>query len=99
MMLAKIKLFQIPYHDRDPKKVEVLRKLVDKWMVDIGGIREPGKEICISLNPPNQMSIEDLNKEAKRKLKRYLEFLEITHSSSAVDITPKGINKASGQSI
>lgn len=60
---------------------------------------EPGKEICISLNP----IAEPKNYSAKIKklfeqVSHYVdsELFFITHSASAVDITPKGIDKAAG---
>jgi HAD superfamily hydrolase (TIGR01484 family) len=53
---------------------------------------ELGKEICISLNPI-QGSIEDLYSNLATKIDSDL--LYINHSTTAVDITPKGINKGS----
>lgn len=60
---------------------------------------EAGKEICISVNPikssrGTQLSVNALFEILHRETN--LELLEVTHSMSAVDITPKGINKASG---
>jgi len=61
--------------------------------------REPGKEICISLNPetPKEQYAEEIPRlyEQIRKLIDPSLFA-ITHSASAVDITPAGIDKASG---
>lgn len=58
---------------------------------------ELGKELCISLNAFLGMSIEELFKLTLKILPKELKRLVfITHSSSAVDITPKGVNKASG---
>lgn len=78
---------------------------VDKFVKELittgeckgNAIKEPGKEICISLNPI-QLSIEDLYEIIVEifKKKGLDEAVNITHSSSAVDITPKGINKLSG---
>lgn len=53
---------------------------------------ELGKEICISLNPI-QNSIEETYNILKSKLP--LDELYITHSTTAIDITPWGINKRS----
>ena len=54
---------------------------------------ELGKEVCISLNPIN-MSIEELFSIVSMEIDRNL--LYINHSTTAVDITPKGIDKGSG---
>lgn len=54
---------------------------------------ELGKEICISLNPIG-ISITDLFERLKQEIDT--ELLYLNHSTTAVDITPKGVNKASG---
>lgn len=61
--------------------------------------REPGKEICISLNPiarPEHYAahIRALYDALLPEVPP--ELFNITHSASAVDITPKGIDKAAG---
>jgi len=53
---------------------------------------ELGKEICISLNP-RQGTIEELYSLLKNEIDT--ELLYINHSTTAVDITPKGVNKGS----
>ena len=53
---------------------------------------ELGKEVCISLNP-TQGSIEYLYSKLVDKINSNL--LYINHSTTAVDITPKGIDKGS----
>jgi hypothetical protein len=61
--------------------------------------REPGKEICISLNPDAAPeSYADQIKSLYEHIKPYVDpdLFFTTHSASAVDITPKGIDKASG---
>lgn len=60
---------------------------------------EPGKEVCISLNPIAALSeypekVGQLYERVKKELSG--QHLFITHSASAVDITPKGVNKGSG---
>jgi len=77
-----------------------LRKLLENEVMQrIPHRREPGKEICISLNPvacpedyPARIRVlyEALLPEVDVAL------FNITHSASAVDITPKGIDKAAG---
>lgn len=54
---------------------------------------ELGKEVCISLNPIN-MPIEELFKIIAKEVDYNL--LYINHSTTAVDITPKGVDKGSG---
>jgi len=61
------------------------------------GKKEPGKEMCISLNALGGMTIEELFQITKNTLSEKMHNLVfITHSASAVDITPKGVNKATG---
>jgi hydroxymethylpyrimidine pyrophosphatase-like HAD family hydrolase len=60
---------------------------------------EPGKEVCISLNPVG--NLENYPEEVVTLYERVRNGLSdksvfITHSASAVDITPNGIDKGSG---
>lgn len=55
-------------------------------------VAELGKSICISLNP-KAGTIEDLYKVLLSKIDQDL--LYINHSTTAVDITPKGVDKGS----
>jgi hydroxymethylpyrimidine pyrophosphatase-like HAD family hydrolase len=60
---------------------------------------EPGKEVCISLNPVGKPEeypemIGGLYEQVRKGLVG--QSVYITHSASAVDITPIGINKGSG---
>lgn len=76
-----------------------LRQVKDYILANLAGISklEPGKELCLSLNPLGRMSVEELFAEMQKALPpELLELVFITHSSSAVDITPQGVNKASG---
>jgi hypothetical protein len=58
---------------------------------------EPGKELCISLNPFFGQTVENLFHFTLKLLPQEIKNLVfVTFSSSAVDITPKGVNKASG---
>ena len=61
--------------------------------------REPGKEICISLNPeaPPEYYADRIGLLFERvRANVSPELFTVTHSASAVDITPRGIDKASG---
>jgi hydroxymethylpyrimidine pyrophosphatase-like HAD family hydrolase len=62
----------------------------------VGTAQEFGKEICLSLNPPPSMKIETFYRVVQDELQPWSEALTITHSQSAVDITPRGIDKAAG---
>jgi hypothetical protein len=76
-----------------------LRRVKDFILTNLARISklEPGKELCISLNPIGIMSVEELFQEIQKTLPPELrELVFITHSSSAVDITPQGVNKATG---
>ena len=67
------------------------------WIVEhYGAVKEAGKEICISLNPPPKQDIDHFAGTVKRELASYGHLLEIANSRSAVDITPKGVDKGSG---
>ena len=60
---------------------------------------EPGKEICISLNPvADPKDYHKYLKELFEYVSQYVDtrLFSIVHSASAVDITPKGIDKAAG---
>lgn len=81
--------------ETDKMMVEVRRKAYE-FIKTIGGVRELGKEYCISLNPPKDMSVEELYHQILKQLDEFGNVIEITHSNSAVDITPKGVNKGSG---
>lgn len=81
---------------KDLKKVRsFVEELKENYKNNV--IEEPGKEICISLNP-KELGITDLydivNEEFERK--GLDEIVNITHSASAVDITPKGVSKLTG---
>ena len=61
--------------------------------------QEPGKEICISLNPIGSVDtyserIEELYEQICPHIDQGM--FNINHSASAVDITPCGIDKAAG---
>lgn len=69
---------------------------IPKLLKDIGGQSELGKEICISLNPPEGTAIERYFLMVREGLGDLAKITDVTHSSSAVDITPKGVNKGTG---
>lgn len=63
---------------------------------------EPGKDYGVSLNPPlregsatERLTTEEFRPVVDAALHEWMESLTLTHSASAVDITPRGISKAS----
>jgi HAD superfamily hydrolase (TIGR01484 family) len=68
-------------------------------LVKQGANREVGKEVCDSLNPPVGQNIEEFFKKVHGELSYFWEWTSITHSKTAVDITPKGMNKGSAVNI
>lgn len=64
-----------------------------------GAQREPGKDLCISLNPPPGMGIAAFFSEVAASLEPVARHLSIMHSQSSVDITPRGIDKGAGLSF
>lgn len=73
-----------------------LVSIIDPWLIKTGAVREPGKDVCISLNPPTGQSIESFYTDVKDFLGAVADGFNINHSRSAVDITPIGIDKAHG---
>ena len=73
-------------------KVEVIPGLCKRT-----GMRQEAaaKQYCISLNPAPGQSIEEAWEVTCEQLKDYGDMLDIKHSCSALDLTPKGISKAS----
>jgi hypothetical protein len=81
-------------HALEAANAAVVRLLASpRWP---GARREPGKEVCISLNPPHGQDIAAFYREVAAELGPVAEHLTITHSRSAVDITPRGIDKGAG---
>lgn len=78
---------------------DLRHRLETDIMTRIPHRREPGKEICISLNPIAKL--EDYPGKIRALYEALLTEVDatlfnVTHSASAVDITPKGIDKAAG---
>lgn len=82
------------------KQMKDARRFLDEDLATVyrkNFVFEIGKEICISLDP-FETDIESLYEIVREELRRagFMKDVEVTHSSSAVDITPKGVNKWSG---
>lgn len=80
-------------NDLENIKLFLKKKLIKNNLAKI----EPGKELCVSLNPISGMTVKELYATTLKMLSpKMRKLVFVTHSSSAVDITPKGVNKASG---
>jgi hydroxymethylpyrimidine pyrophosphatase-like HAD family hydrolase len=89
----------IPNPSLKPDALAALREVREKTehlMNQYGAKKEYGKEACISLNPPPGMAIDQFFEVARNALANWSTVVDITHSQSAVDITPAGIDKAAG---
>ena len=78
---------------------DLRRRLADEVSRELPHRIEPGKEICISLNPVCPPKDYAANIEALfGRVVSYVDsgLFTVTHSASAVDITPAGIDKAAG---
>ena len=75
---------------------KISQEIIPDLLEEIGGKKESGKKICISLNPPSGMKIEKFFEIVKKRLSQFEKVIELTHSTTAVDITPSGANKGSG---
>jgi len=84
-------------------KIAALRRtILTEQVSTIAFVEEAGKEVCISLGPvrPEDGSplgrdiIVDLFEDIRRVVDDSVFF--VTHSTTAVDITPKGIDKGAG---
>ena len=81
--------------------IDIFRKIGPRiqTLIDIGANREVGKELCVSLNPPFGINIEDFFQEVCSILSPFIGYISITYSKTAVDITPEGMNKGSSVDI
>ena len=80
------------------EQVELLNK-IKLFILENGiGALEPNKDIIVSVNPSEGMSIEDFFQSVKMQLKKVgllnEKLIGITHSKTAVDIYPQGCSKA-----
>ncbi len=95
--VARNKVFLNPaVTDESKDFLHDVRKETEKILDKFGAAKEYGKDVCISLNPPVKMPIAEFFEKVRYGLSNYSNVINITHSASAVDITPIGIDKASG---
>ena len=78
------------------ERLREVRVTAEGLIEQYGARKEYGKEVCISLNPPPDTSVEQFYEVVRHTLKHWSDLVEITHSKSAVDITPAGVHKGSG---
>ncbi len=81
------------------------RDLLVPLMEETGATFEPGKDVCISINPPpvrpgaiERVPTDEFRPVVDERLRGHDSLIEVSHSKSAIDITPKGISKATGVS-
>lgn len=77
-----------------------VRRVAHEICKATGAAIEPGKEFALSLNPPfvgtdERLPIDEFEALVAERLAAYREVVEISRSASAVDITPRGVSKAS----
>jgi HAD superfamily hydrolase (TIGR01484 family) len=95
--VAQNEVFLNPAVTPEAKELlQEVRRETEKILQRFDARKEYGKNICISLNPPLEMPISEFFEEVRQSLLPYSNVINITHSASAVDITPVGIDKASG---
>jgi hydroxymethylpyrimidine pyrophosphatase-like HAD family hydrolase len=77
---------------------EALEPLMEKS----GGHLDVGKHFCLSINPPpvcpgsrQRQPTADFLPAVEQALLPYLSRVEMAHSASAIDVTPRGVSKAS----
>lgn len=76
--------------------LNVIRQKALEIVKHVGGNQEYGKAFTISLTPPSQYSIKEFYQHVRERLNKFSDLVEISYSQSAVDITPRGVNKGSG---
>lgn len=84
-------------HPELPKDLgifEDIRNLIQEKLPEVS--IEPDKKICVSLHLPSDMLIDELFRKTVSLLGEFSDLISITHSSAAVDITPRGIDKRAG---
>jgi len=94
-----------PHPALTPTFTRELRRLraevLDPLMDETGAQIEPGKEFCISINPPalgpgraERHATGTFRPVVERAIAGWEGLVEVNHSASAIDLTPIGINKA-----
>ena len=79
-----------------PQFAQVQQKIREAVIASNQARRVPGKEIMLSLHPVPPVEVEDVYSIVTETLAKNQLDASITRSASAVDITPAGIDKATG---
>lgn len=96
----------IPHPALTPERTALLLRLrgevIAPFVAATGAQLEAGKDFTLSLNPPlvsqtgsERVPIAGFAAAVRRVLQDYEDVVEVKHSQSAVDITPRGVSKAS----
>lgn len=96
----------IPHPALTPERTQVLSRMRVEVLIPLaaetGAVVEAGKDYCVSVNPPpvspgssERQSTAEFAPVIEAALSRYLDEIEVKYSVSAVDITPRGVSKAS----
>lgn len=92
--------------DLTPPRLQVLQRMRIEVLIPLaaatGAVIEAGKDFSVSVNPPpltpgsvERQTTAQFAPVIEAALNRFLEDVEVKYSLSAVDITPRGISKAS----
>lgn len=95
-----------PHPALDAERVRALQRLRAEVLQPLaeahGAVIEAGKDLSVSLNPPlvpgshrERQSTESFRPVVEAALRDSLDLIEIKHSASAIDLTPRGVSKAS----
>lgn len=96
----------VPHPALTPEKIAALRRLRAEVLEPLahrtGAVIEAGKEFCFSLNPPllasgspERQSTDEFRLDVDQACAGWEELIDIRHSRSAIDVTPREISKAS----
>jgi hydroxymethylpyrimidine pyrophosphatase-like HAD family hydrolase len=83
-------------NDNDYKMLLLYKTSIEKIGREIGGSIELGKEIIVSINPSRETSIELFEEQIKTRMVSEgisLHKINLTRSSTAIDIGPRGATK------
>jgi hydroxymethylpyrimidine pyrophosphatase-like HAD family hydrolase len=100
----------IPHPALTRETVERLRQLRAEMLLPLmratGATLDVGKDHCLSINPPpaapgsrERMSTAEFRPVVDQALAPFQEWLEVKHSASAIDITPRAVSKASAVQV
>ncbi|MGV3723467.1 MAG: HAD family hydrolase [Actinomycetota bacterium] len=96
----------LPHPALTPERLQLLQRMRSEALVPLaartGAVIEAGKDFCISINPPpltptsvDRLTTAEFAPVVEASLSAYLDEVEVKFSLSSVDITPRGISKAS----